>query len=160
MSAQPEALPVAWVNASNLSSAAISRQRGGPFDKYTWSEQRTDYHDTPLCAAAELRRLIALNAQMLEQRDIAIDMLARWCVAVDTNGTGWDDWDEHYKDAAYRVGPLREHAAAVAAPLVEALQMLYDDTADYIKLNNLGGMDNQCMRLARAALAAYKEPTK
>ena len=70
MSAQPKALrlaePVAWVNASNLLSAAISRQRGGPFDQHTWSEQQTDYHDTPLCAAAELRRLHAVNAQMLE----------------------------------------------------------------------------------------------
>jgi hypothetical protein len=33
-----------------------------------------------------------------------------------------------------------------------ALQMLYAETADYIQLNKLGGMDNQCMRLARAAL--------
>lgn len=42
-----------------------------------------------------------------EQRDIAIGMLSAWCVAVDRNGTGWDDWDERYKDAAYRPGPLR-----------------------------------------------------
>jgi hypothetical protein len=39
---------------------------------------------------------------------IAVAMLAGWCVAVDENGTGWDDWDEHYKDARYRPGPLRE----------------------------------------------------
>ena len=39
--------------------------------------------------------------------DAALGMLADWCVAVDVNGTGWDDWDEHYKDAMYRDGPLR-----------------------------------------------------
>ena len=43
-----------------------------------------------------------------DQLDAAITMLAEWCVAVDENGTGWDDWDEHYKDAMYRPGPLRE----------------------------------------------------
>ena len=42
---------------------------------------------------------------------------------------------------------------AAAPELLTALQMLYDETADYIRLNNLGGMDNQCMQLARAALA-------
>ena len=41
-------------------------------------------------------------------RDVAVQMLAQWCVAVDENGAGWDDWDEHYKDAMYRPGPLRE----------------------------------------------------
>lgn len=39
---------------------------------------------------------------------IAIQMLADWCVAVEQNGGGWDCWDEHYKDAAYRPTPLRE----------------------------------------------------
>lgn len=47
-------------------------------------------------------------AEERERLDIALAMLAEWCVAVDTNGTGWDDWDEHYKDAMYRPGPLRE----------------------------------------------------
>ena len=46
--------------------------------------------------------------ELVKDRDIAISMLAAWCVAVEKNGTGWDDWDEHYKDAAYRPGPLRE----------------------------------------------------
>ena len=41
------------------------------------------------------------------ERDMAVNLLAAWCVAVDQNGTGWDDWDEHYKDAMYRPGPLR-----------------------------------------------------
>lgn len=42
-----------------------------------------------------------------ELLNIAIQMLAEWCQAVRENGTGWDDWDEHYKDACYRPGPLR-----------------------------------------------------
>ena len=42
------------------------------------------------------------------ERDLAIQMLADWCVAVDKNGTGWDDWDECYKNAMYRPKPLRE----------------------------------------------------
>lgn len=42
---------------------------------------------------------------------------------------------------------------AKAVALRMALQMLYDDTADYIERNKLGGMDNHCMRLAREALA-------
>jgi hypothetical protein len=39
--------------------------------------------------------------------ETALGMLADWCVAVDMGGTQWDDWDEHYKDAMYRAGPLR-----------------------------------------------------
>ena len=42
---------------------------------------------------------------------------------------------------------------AAAPDLLAALQMLYDETADYIRLNSLGGMDNQCMQMARNALA-------
>ena len=41
----------------------------------------------------EIKRLTA-------ERDIAIGMLAECVNAVENNGTGWDDWDEHYKDAA------------------------------------------------------------
>lgn len=47
-----------------------------------------------------------------EKLDIAVDMLAEWCVAVDCNGTGWDDWDEHYKDAMWRKNPIREELDA------------------------------------------------
>lgn len=48
-------------------------------------------------------------ARKLErERDEAIALLAGWCDAVKNNGTGWDDWDEWYKDACYRPGPLRE----------------------------------------------------
>ena len=43
-----------------------------------------------------------------EQRDLAVRLLAEWCWCIDNKGTGWDDWDECYKDAAFRPGPLRE----------------------------------------------------
>ena len=57
---------------------------------------------------AELRRQHAEIDALRNQRNMAVSMLAEWCRAVDKNGTGWDDWDEYYKDAAYRPGPLRE----------------------------------------------------
>lgn len=34
----------------------------------------------------------------------AISGIEAWCKAIQENGTGWDDWDEHYKDFAYRGG--------------------------------------------------------
>ena len=55
----------------------------------------------------ESRELQAEVERVREERGIAIGMLSGWCIAVDQNGTGWDDWDEWYKDAAYRPGPLR-----------------------------------------------------
>ena len=58
--------------------------------------------------AAWLTELQLLRAARTAQRDVAIGMLADWVNAVNTNGTGWDDWDEHFKDAAFRPGPLRE----------------------------------------------------
>ena len=58
--------------------------------------------------------------ELIIQRDIAIQMLADWCDAVRDNGTGWDDWDEHYKDAAWRPGPLRELIDIARSPEPEA----------------------------------------
>ena len=46
--------------------------------------------------------------QIKAERDAAIKLLADWCVDIDCNGTGWDDWDENYKTARYRPGILRE----------------------------------------------------
>ena len=57
---------------------------------------------------AEIEALRADAERLTGERDVAIGMLAYWCVAVDQNGTGWDDWDEHYKDAMYRPCPIRE----------------------------------------------------
>lgn len=38
--------------------------------------------------------------RITNQRDIAIDHLAAWVAAINVKGSGWDDWDEHYKSAA------------------------------------------------------------
>jgi hypothetical protein len=40
--------------------------------------------------------------EVVRQRDHLLKMLADWCVAIDVNGGGWDDWDEYYKNARYR----------------------------------------------------------
>lgn len=42
-------------------------------------------------------------------KDTSIYVLANWCNDIDRNGTGWDDWDENYKDASFRIqGPFRQ----------------------------------------------------
>jgi len=43
-----------------------------------------------------------------EKLSVAINLLAEWTLCVELNGSSWDDWDECYKEAAYRPGPLRE----------------------------------------------------
>ena len=58
-------------------------------------------------ADGQIEGALSENEQLRRDLDIALGMLAAWCVAVDVNGTGWDDWDEYYKDAMYRPGPLR-----------------------------------------------------
>ena len=41
-------------------------------------------------------------------KETSIYLLANWCYDIDKNGTSWDDWDENYKDASYRIeGPFR-----------------------------------------------------
>lgn len=47
-------------------------------------------------------------AALRQERDMALWILAEWCVDVDEGGAGWDYWDENYKNAMYRPGPLRE----------------------------------------------------
>src|SRR6185437_12421952 len=47
-------------------------------------------------------------AGMERELDCAIAMLAEWCMRIDEFGTGWDDWDEAYKDAMYRPCVIRE----------------------------------------------------
>jgi hypothetical protein len=64
--------------------------------------------------AAELEARLAESER---DADIAIVMLAEWSFAVSNNGTGWDDWDEHFKDAAYRDGPLRGRIDAEVSKL-------------------------------------------
>jgi len=50
---------------------------------------------------------LQVHNQILQNHlKIAIDMLTCWCLAVEKDSS-WDGWDECYKDAAYRDGPLR-----------------------------------------------------
>ncbi|WJZ48144.1 hypothetical protein [Phage DSL-LC05] len=48
--------PVAWVNQSNLNSAAIQRNRGGQGDTHTWSETPTWDHSVPLYTSPPAQR--------------------------------------------------------------------------------------------------------
>jgi hypothetical protein len=69
----------------------------------------SSHNGAPTLTDAEKLAELELKVQILQNDlDTAIYMLADWCVAVDERGTGWDDWDEYYKDAMYRDGPLRK----------------------------------------------------
>ena len=46
--------------------------------------------------------------QLQKQRDVAVKHLAEWCAAINRHGGGWDEWDEYYKDAAWRQNALPE----------------------------------------------------
>lgn len=59
-------------------------------------------------ACDDLSKVEEACSKLTRQRDEAVQMLADWCDAVRDNGTGWDDWDEHYKDAAWRQSGIRE----------------------------------------------------
>lgn len=78
-------------------------------------EDRDAFRASSDIRGEEIERLTARVAELEQQRDTAIAMLADWCIAVRDNGTGWDDWDEHYKNACYRPGPLRELIDAALA---------------------------------------------
>lgn len=54
------------------------------------------------------------------QRDAAIKHIAEWCVAIEVNGSGWDDWDGYYKDAMYSD---RKSLPEIRDLLVEAIEM-------------------------------------
>jgi len=51
--------------------------------------------------------MIFENDILQSDLNAAIRLLAEWCVAICDNGTDWDNWDEYYKYAMYRKGPLR-----------------------------------------------------
>ena len=62
------------------------------------------------------RHMTETEQRLTEERDLAILMLAEWCDAVRDKGTGWDDWDDYYKNAAFRPGPLRALIDAARKP--------------------------------------------
>lgn len=45
--------------------------------------------------------------ETLDELNYAVDLLARWCVAVDEGGAGWDYWDDYYKEAMHSPSPIR-----------------------------------------------------
>ena len=79
----------------------------GGESKYGWNLAEGD-SELHVEAATEIEALRATLAAAQIHRDMAVSLLAEWCVDVDQNGTVWDDWDENYKAAMYRPGPLRE----------------------------------------------------
>ena len=48
---------------------------------------------------------------------------------------------------------------AAAPELLEALELLHNNFAEYQRINNMGGYDNHDMRMARAAIAKAKGET-
>ena len=70
--------------------------------------------------AALFEILEVIDAQQVEiqvlKNDLinALEMLAGWCVAVEAEPS-WDSWDDCYKDAMYRDGPLRGQLDAIIA---------------------------------------------
>lgn len=54
------------------------------------------------------------------QRDVAIKHIAEWCVAIQQNGAGWDDWDEYYKKACFRDNALPEIRSALNEAIAKA----------------------------------------
>ena len=58
--------------------------------------------------SAMVDRLAIRLEEATKQRDVAIKHIADWCIAIDVNGGGWDDWDDYYKDAFYREQELPE----------------------------------------------------
>lgn len=56
-------------------------------------------------------KILGAEQEVLEETrnhlNTALNMLAGWCVAIETYGANWDDFEEYYKDAMYRPGPLR-----------------------------------------------------
>jgi len=62
-----------------------------------------------------------------DQRDAAIRHIAEWCVAIEVNGSGWDDWDEYYKDAMYSD---RKSLLEIRCLLVEAIEAARKQRAD------------------------------
>lgn len=49
-------------------------------------------------------RIVELQAKVKEletKLNYTVDLIGRWCADIESNGTGWDDWDRNYKEARY-----------------------------------------------------------
>jgi hypothetical protein len=59
--------------------------------------------------------LRAKNAELVAALEGVVNDVQAWCDAIEKNGASWDDWDDHYKNFAYRGGLKRALAALAAA---------------------------------------------
>ena len=73
-----------------------------------WQVYASELEHIAMCSRKDIADMIAQNlnqsariAELTAQRNMAIQHLAEWGVAIDVNGSGWDDWDEYYKDVMY-----------------------------------------------------------
>lgn len=89
-------------------AAKILRERNMTFATSPHEPPTPFYSQNEIALAEQLTAANARVAELTTERDTAIRMLAEWCVMVQINGSGWDDWDEAYKDAAYRPCGIRE----------------------------------------------------
>jgi hypothetical protein len=77
-------------------------------------------------------KILAGQAKRNGTQDGFIDLVLEWCVKAE---------------------PEIEGLRASHAELLAAVKLFHDNTAEYQKINNLGGYDNHDMRMARAAIA-------
>ena len=105
-------------------------------------------------AAAELRRLVSFNKDLMDEM-ARLNKALTWeqnrAERIGTHGPGCHTWGSQHYECLLRVN----------AELVGALQMGYADTMDYIQRNHLTGSENnRWLVLARAALAKATGETK
>jgi len=46
--------------------------------------------------------------QVTRERDLALVLIAKWCLNVNVEGTAFDNWEDHYKDAIGDGSPLKD----------------------------------------------------
>jgi hypothetical protein len=107
--------------------------------------------DTPQRANALLTGLCQDAATEIDRLNKALQWEQNRSERIGTHGPGCHTWGPAHYECLLRVN----------AELVEALQMGYADTMDYIQRNHLTGSENnRWLVLARAALAKATGETK
>jgi hypothetical protein len=74
-----------------------------------WRKDYTELQERQVKLTAERDRL-------REALEMMVNGVQEWCEAIEKNGTSWDDWDEHYKNFAYRGGLDKAREALKALP--------------------------------------------